>query len=50
MIIRTQHKQGKQLKIHSFFKPVATAIQSDSPQAPTSFQSPDSPEISASEH
>ena len=47
MIIRKQHKQGKQLKIHSFFKPVATATQSDSPQASTSFRSPDSPQASA---
>ena len=50
MIIRRQQKKGKQLKIYSFFKPVATAAQSDSPQASTSFQSPDSPEASASGH
>ena len=43
MTIRRQRKQEKQLKIHSFFKPVATATQSDSPQVSTSFQSPDSP-------
>ena len=47
MIIRKQHKQEKQLKIHSCFKPVAAAAQSDS-QASTSYQSPDSPQASTS--
>ena len=48
IITRRQHKQGKQLKIHSFFKLVATATQSDSPQALTNFQSPDSTQASTS--
>ena len=48
MIIRRQHRQGKQLKINDFFKPVVTATESDSPQASTSFQSPDSPQPSTS--
>ena len=52
MIIRKQHKQGKQLKIHSQSDyQASTSYQSpDSPQASTSFQSPDSPEAYASEH
>ena len=31
MIIKKQHKGGKQLKIHSFFKPVATRSDSSQP-------------------